>query len=115
MNDKRPVSVIREGTLAASVWERNGRKGRYFEFTLSRAYRTDDSFKYSSTFHERDAEALGRVISRAAEAIRRGTGKEASEPLEQPATGCDVGANEAPAATGETSLDAGDSQDAANG
>ena len=70
MNNKKPVEVIRDGSLAASVWERDGSKGRYFEFTLSRSYKTDDGFAYSGTFHERDAEALMRVVERAAASIR---------------------------------------------
>ena len=74
MSDKRPISIVRDRSLAASLWERNGKNGRYFEFTLSRSYKVGDGFRYSTTFHERDADVLKRVIDRAAEGIREQSG-----------------------------------------
>ena len=74
MTQKHPIEIIREGSIAASVWERTGKRGRYFEFKLSRSYKTDEGFAYSLAFHDRDAETLGRVIVRAEAAIRTRSG-----------------------------------------
>ncbi len=81
MTQKHPIEIIREGSIAASIWERDGKHGRYFDYTLSRSYKTDEGFAYSMAFHERDAEKIGRVIIRAAEAIRKRSGN--SMPSEQ--------------------------------
>ena len=64
--------------MAASLWERSGKNGSYLEFTLSRSYKAGDVFRYSTTFHERDAEVLKRVIDRAAEGIRENSEPRAS-------------------------------------
>lgn len=113
MSDNRPINVIRDGSLAASLWERAGKNGRYLEFTLSRSYKAGEVFRYSTTFHERDAEALKRVIDRAAEGIREQTGTDAKNGSESPQADRDAGADVAPASTGPTDSDEGDEADAA--
>lgn len=100
MDEKRPTVTIRDGSIAASLWERNGKKGRYLEFTLSRSYRAGEAFKYSTTFHERDAETLKRVIDRAAEGIRELSKMDGEEKPETAEADPGVGADVAPAATG---------------
>ena len=65
MSDKRAVYAIRDGLIHATIWGHDGKHGRCYEFTLGRAYGVgDDAFRYSTTFHEHDAEALTRVIKR---------------------------------------------------
>jgi hypothetical protein len=105
MSDKRPIEIIRDGSLAASLWERDGKNGRYFEFTLSRSYKAGEVFRYSTTFHERDTEALKRVIDRAAEGIREKNGIETKNESESTQADRDAGAHVAPAATGPTDSD----------
>ena len=99
MSDKRPIEIIRDGSLAASLWVREGKNGRYLEFTLSRSYKAGEVFRYSTTFHERDTEALKRVIDRAAEGIREKSGTEGKEGSESCQADPVVGADVAPAAT----------------
>ena len=71
MSDKRAVYAIRVGLIHATIWGYDGKHGRRYEFTVGRAYGVGDhAFRYSTTFHERDAEALGRVTQRAADIIR---------------------------------------------
>jgi hypothetical protein len=72
MTAKKPVQTFREGTIAASVWERAGRRGRYFELTVSRSFRraNEEAFGYSPCFRERDVEALKRCLDQAALWIR---------------------------------------------
>jgi len=100
MSNKRPINVIRDGALAASLWERESKKGRYLEFTLSRSYKAGEVFKYSTTFHERDAEALKRVIDRAAEGIRDNSEPKTKHDGESDSTDLGSGADEPPASTG---------------
>ncbi len=66
MKDK-PMMTFREGAVGLSVWERTGKAGTYFDFTVSRCYQAaDGTFGYSSSFHESNAEALTQVVSQAA-------------------------------------------------
>ncbi len=53
MSDKRPISIVRDGSLAASLWERKGKNGRYFEFNLSRSYKVGDGFNGTRTIGRR--------------------------------------------------------------
>lgn len=88
MTNKKPVEVVRDGAIAASVWERAGNRGRYFEFTLSRSFKPKgkDAFGYSGCYRERDAEALKRCIDRATEWIKEHEG--VLEELERQAAAC---------------------------
>ena len=63
----KPVQTFREGTIAASVWERAGRRGQYFELTVSRSFRrtNEDGFGYSPCFRARDVNALKQCIDAA--------------------------------------------------
>ena len=65
----KPVHVVRIGAIAASIWLRQGQNGyAYYDFTLSRSWKSMNTGKegYSTTFFERNAEDLTRVISEAA-------------------------------------------------
>lgn len=77
----KPVQTFREGTIAASVWERAGSHGKYFELTLSRSFRRNlgpdiaagtgqSGFGYSPCFRARDVDALKQCIKAAAAWIR---------------------------------------------
>lgn len=110
MSDQRPFSVIREGAIAASLWERSGKKGSYLEFTLSRSYKAGEVFRYSTTFHERDAEVLKRVIDRAAEGIRENCEPETKQGGESARADLDSGADEPPASTDSEADSQEDSQ-----
>ncbi len=61
----RPLKVFRSGMIAASVWAREGKRGKYAEFTLSRTFRNGEAFKYATTFRARDGQALREVIDEA--------------------------------------------------
>jgi len=63
----KPVQTFREGQIAASVWERAGRRGPYFELTLSRSFRryNEEGFGYSPCFRARDANALKQCVEAA--------------------------------------------------
>ncbi len=69
---KKPEKVIRSGAVAASIWSRKGNRGLYWEFTISRCFKQPDSekFCYSSSFRERDAQAVAQCMDEACSWIR---------------------------------------------
>jgi len=60
-----PVETFREGTIGASVWEREGRYGTFHEVTLSRSYVGNGKAGYTGCFRLRDMEQLDEVLLRA--------------------------------------------------
>ena len=67
-----PVKTVRHGAIAASIWKRQATSGfEYFDFTLSRSWKTTSTGKegYSSSFFVRNADALHAVIQEAADWI----------------------------------------------
>jgi hypothetical protein len=69
---KDPVQVIREGAIAASIWQRQGPSGyAYYDFTLSRSWKSASSGRtgYSKNFFSRNAEELLSVTRKATEWI----------------------------------------------
>lgn len=64
-----PVHTVREGALAASIWQRQSLSGyAYYDFSISRSWKSMSSSKtgYSKNFFARNADELKRVIDRAA-------------------------------------------------
>lgn len=63
-----PVHVIREGGIAASIWQKTTAHGmRYLEFTLSRSWQSKSGTSgYSSAFFARNQDALTNVVKQAA-------------------------------------------------
>jgi hypothetical protein len=67
-----PVHTIREGAVAASIWQRQSLSGyAYYDFSLSRSWKSMSSNKtgYSKNFFARNGDELKRVIERAAQWI----------------------------------------------
>jgi len=60
-----PVETFREGAIGASVWEREGKNGTFYEVTLSRAYLGNGKVGYTGCFRLRDMEQLDEVLLRA--------------------------------------------------
>ncbi len=90
----KPVKTFREGAIGLSVWERQGKKGVFHDFTLSRSYKDgENGSAYASTFCEDNAEAVVRVVSEAAAWIREQAGRNAqpaeakAEPTPQASSG----------------------------
>jgi|CXWL01.1.fsa_nt_gi hypothetical protein len=67
----KPVRTFREGAVGLSVWERQGKRGAFYDFTLSRSYKKgENGAGYTLTFREENAEAIVRVVSDAAHWMR---------------------------------------------
>ncbi len=63
-----PVIVIRNGAIAASVWQRQSPSGyAYFDFSVSRSWRSlsTDRAGYSKNFFETNEAELIEVIQKA--------------------------------------------------
>ena len=63
-----PVQTIREGAIAASIWQRQSPSGyAYYDFSLSRSWKSMTSGKtgYSKNFFDRNQDDLIKVIERA--------------------------------------------------
>ena len=68
----KPAKTFRDGAVGLSVWERQGKKGAFYDFTLSRSYKNGDNGNaYASTFREDNAEAIRRLVNDAAVWIRQ--------------------------------------------
>lgn len=65
---KTPVHVIRDGGIAASIWERTTEHGMtYLEYTLSRSWKNKKGASgYSQAFFPRNEAALINVVKQAA-------------------------------------------------
>lgn len=64
----KPVHVIREGGVAASIWLKQSPTGYYYyDYSLSRSWKSVSTGKtgYSTSFFERHCEELLRVITAA--------------------------------------------------
>lgn len=71
MNNNKPTKTFREGAIGVSVWERQGRNGIFYDFTVSRSYKQGENVSaYASTFRADNADAIVRVVSAAAAWIR---------------------------------------------
>ena len=67
-----PVSVIRKGAIAASIWQRQSPSGfAYFDFSLSRSWKSKSTEKtgYSRNFFETNNADLLEVIQKASDWI----------------------------------------------
>lgn len=64
----KPVKTIRQGAVGASIWKRQSPSGfEYFDFTLSRSWKTQKSGKegYSPNFFASNESELYAVIAEA--------------------------------------------------
>lgn len=76
----KPIQTFRDGSIGLSVWERTGKRGAFYEFTLSRSYKNGDGKSaYSGSFRHYDAEPLSALIQQAAEFIRTRTTESAAD------------------------------------
>jgi hypothetical protein len=63
-----PVTVIRKGAVAASIWQRQSPSGyAYYDFSLSRSWKSlsTDKTGYSKNFFESNEADLTEVIQKA--------------------------------------------------
>ena len=69
-----PVHTVREGAVAASIWQRQSLSGyAYYDFSLSRSWKSMSSDKtgYSKNFFSRNRDEVLRVVAKACDWIAR--------------------------------------------
>ena len=83
VSNNKPARVIRRGAIAASVWKRQRSSGDYFDFSLSRSWKSTATGNegYSSNFYETNATELVIIIQEAALWIAQNSAS-GSEPAE---------------------------------
>ena len=65
-NSKAPAKVIRNAGIAASIWQRTNGKGEtYFDFSISRSWKSDDGAGYSQNYFARNKDDLLKTIEEA--------------------------------------------------
>ena len=70
---QKPVHVVREGAIAASIWLRQAANGfGYYNFTLSRSWKVQSSGRtgYSQNYFADNSQALVHVIAGATKWIQ---------------------------------------------
>ena len=72
-SNQQPVTTIREGAVAASIWCRQSSAGmEYLDFSLSRSWKSKSGDKegYSQNFFETNEKAIVQVVIKACGFIR---------------------------------------------
>lgn len=64
-NTHKPVEVIRDGAIQASIWSNKGENGNYLTVTFSRTYKDGDDLKSSQSFSGRDMLVLAELARQA--------------------------------------------------
>ena len=73
---QKPVHIVREGAIAASIWLRQAANGfGYYDFTLSRSWKVQSSGRtgYSQNYFADNSQALVHVIAGATKWIQEQT------------------------------------------
>lgn len=64
-NTKKPLEVLRDGAIQASIWNNEGENGKYLTVTFSRTYKKDDELQSSQSFSGRDMLVLAELARQA--------------------------------------------------
>lgn len=81
----KPAKTFREGAVGLSVWERQGSKGTFYDFGISRSYKDrEGKSAYTTTFRRENVEAIVRVVHEAATWIEGRNGQSMAAPESTP-------------------------------
>jgi len=61
MAENKPVHTVRIGTTRASVWKNEGKKGTWFNVSVTRSYLDGNDWKETSQFRPDDLLVLAKV------------------------------------------------------
>lgn len=67
----KPVEVLRDGFLKATIWQNEGEKGVYFTASLAKTYEKDGSLHDSQSFSSTDLLPVAELARQAYKEIRR--------------------------------------------
>lgn len=66
----QPIRTFRSGAIGVSIWQRDGKRGTFYEFTLSRSYLSKEKKSgYTGSFRIADLPALRGLLDQAAQWI----------------------------------------------
>lgn len=65
----RPVHTVRVGSIKAAIWENQSEDKTRLSVTFSRGYKTDEGWKDTASFGDRDLLVLAKVADLAFEWI----------------------------------------------
>lgn len=64
-NTQKPLDVLRDGAIQASIWNNEGENGNYLTVTFSRTYKKGDDLKNSQSFSGRDLLVIAELARQA--------------------------------------------------
>lgn len=71
IQNRKPATAFRFGSVNAAVWENIGEKGPFFSVTFSRPYRdAEGNWKNSTSYGLNDLDALSSVAEMAKDWVR---------------------------------------------
>lgn len=62
---QRPAAILRDGSLKATLWQKQSEKGVFFNVTLSRTYKDGDEYKDSNSFSGAELLRISRLAGKA--------------------------------------------------
>ena len=66
----KPVHTIRDGAIGVSIWQRQNKQGEaFYDFSISRAWKSDEKSGYANTFYTTNQDALVKSIAQAVDYI----------------------------------------------
>jgi len=68
-NNNKPVHTIRNGSISASIWRQDTKKGPMFNVTFQRSYKEGEEWKNSTSFGRNNLLLLSLLAMRAYEWI----------------------------------------------
>lgn len=71
VNSNKPVSHVRLGRIAASIWENSGPNGPIYAVTFERRYQDADGWKTSHSYSGSELLLLAKVADKAHDEVMR--------------------------------------------
>lgn len=62
---QKPAAALRDGAIKATLWQKQGEKGVFFNVTLSRTYKDGDDYKDSYSFSGAELLRVARLAGKA--------------------------------------------------
>jgi hypothetical protein len=68
MDTEKPVKILRDGAVAASIWLRQTSAGVFYDVTFSRCWKNEETgkFGYSQSFSDYHLDPLAELVQEAA-------------------------------------------------
>ena len=64
-NKQKPAATLRDGSLKATLWEKQSENGVFFNVTLTRTYKNGDQYGDSNSFSGSELLKISRLANKA--------------------------------------------------